>query len=400
MATLWAAQRHSYRQRPSPANLTGPSPIPGHCFLLTLPDDIIHDICDMVDRMFGGPLDLDNRNQAIFGEEFAIMALACSAPNLAKLHITTTSTWRDTEFLLNKQNKRITGPKVTLPSLTTLVVVTLSITPGPDLEKLNGLLHSAPNLTTLRIDSAWGGESLTARLPQLTRLELRRMDMGWEGLRKLVRRSPRLAEVLLTHDPLPGWSNYLAGPPVSPERALRALAPARLALRRLALHTWMPGDGDGRRRHPARLPLLEGVRLAERFPALVQLSLDARVVRGLPDLLAGMESLEGLVLMNVTASAAFGGEVDTLLEKARVLEWPRLRRVTMRSYRPDNAPWQVPAWEGLKQMLEGLGWRKLSEEESKPDLGVVVAGVSFLAVPDSQKIGLFADGQGGGEWGV
>jgi hypothetical protein len=47
-------------------------------------------------------------------------------------------------------------------------------------------------------------------------------------------------------------------------------------------------------------------------------------------------------------------------------------------------------WEELREMLEKLGWRKVSERE---EVGAVVAGVSFLALSKSKlkSMKIFAD---------
>jgi hypothetical protein len=275
------------------------------------------------------------------------MALVCSAPNLSTLHISVNDKWGSTGFLLNKlDHGQITGPKFTLPFLITLSVdhPGNTLSPSYRIADLDGLLHSAPNLATLRINCGYSmgllTAALTARLPQLTELCLRNANVTAEDLKTLVCTSTRLAEVILTHGERP--RRYL---PLSPRGALDALAPSRLSLRRLALHAWMPEDGYTKKnycppwlkleRHDA-FPLLDGVRLAELFPVLEQLSLDARAVTGLADLLAEIERLEGLTLVNVRASEQLKEEMQTMLRRVLMSEWPRLRSVKMWSYSSAN----------------------------------------------------------------
>ncbi|KAH6635988.1 hypothetical protein F5144DRAFT_475446, partial [Chaetomium tenue] len=257
------------------------------------------------------------------------MALVYSAPNLTELYLVVGHNWGHTNNLfLNKRAKgRISTPKFTLPFLTT-VVVDYS---GPGgypacfIPSLDGLLHSAPNLTTLRLNCRYKGGQVTASLPQLTTLDLCRTSVSTRNLRKLVRHSARLVEFRLTHWGSRGRRRGM--PPVSPQQALHALAPARLTLRRLTLHTWMPEDDWWGLKAGERFPLLDGVRLADLFPALEQLSLDVRAVAGLPDLLAGLELLEELTL--VKAKASHYWEIATFIQRVRVCEWQRLRRVKM-----------------------------------------------------------------------
>lgn len=170
-------------------------------------------------------------------------------------------------------------------------------------------------------------------------------------------------------------------------------------------------------------PLLDGVRLAELFPALEQLSLDARAVTGLPDLLAGMEMLEGLTLVNVRASNRFEKEMKALMWGVRV-KWPRLRRVKMWPFRSAEGMealtwrvgvqwprlWRVKMWamwlfrsaegtglhavwdeDDFWEMFKRLGFSNVSEEESSRKVGAVVAGVSFLAASNVKEMKLFAD---------
>jgi hypothetical protein len=323
------------------------------------------------------------------------MALVCSAPNLTTLHLSVDNNWGNTDFLLNKlDHGQIIGPKFTLPFLTTLYVdhPKNTLSRACRITDLDGLLHSAPNLATLRINCGYSMGTLTARLPQLTELHLRNANVTAEDLKALVGTSTRLAEVILTHGER--HDLYL---PVSPQRALDALVPSRFSLRRLALHTWTPEDGCTiKYYHPwlhlephDTFPLLDGVRLAELFPVLEQLSLDARAVTGLPDLLAGMERLEGLTLVNVRASEQLEEEMQTMLRRVLMSEWPRLRSVKMWSYRSANPRGPQTVWEELRGMLERLGWRKVNE---RGEVGAVVAGVSFLAVSKKlKKMKIFAD---------
>lgn len=163
----------------------------------------------------------------------ATMALVCSAPNFTTPHITVDSAWGSTYFLLNKlDHRQFTGPKFILPFLTTLYVNHPENPHYPPfcIEGLDGLLRSAPNLSTLRIDHGCSIGTLTVRLCNINVIE--------GDLKALVGSGARLAEVVLTSR---GKREYYL--PISPRRALYTLAPTRLALRRLALHTWMPEDG-------------------------------------------------------------------------------------------------------------------------------------------------------------
>lgn len=247
-------------------------------------------------RVFGVPL--YSRGEPRSTE--AIMALVFSAPNLTKLYLSIDASWQSTDFLLNNKRK-----PVSLLFLTTLDITSPSQPPrrpsmDVNIQNLNGLLHNTPNLTELSIDGGYGGSQLTACLPQLRKLNLYVTEVCAEGFRRLVCGSPRLAEVLVYRRVLcPAHYMVL---PISPWQVVDALAPARLALRRLVLHTWMPEDGGFVLRPGQAFPLLKNLRLAELFPALTQLVLDFRSVKGLGDVLAGMESLEGLVLTRVKRS--------------------------------------------------------------------------------------------------
>ncbi|KAH6838463.1 hypothetical protein B0I37DRAFT_439522 [Chaetomium sp. MPI-CAGE-AT-0009] len=271
----------------------------------------------------------------------ATMALVCSAPNLTKLYVSVDSTWQNTDFLLNKENGHVTGPKFTLPFLTTLDI---SHPPG--------------------IDHALGCRKLTASLPQLKKLHLCRTHVCRKGLRNLVHGSPRLAEVVVEHSRIPF-------PALSPRRALDALAPARLALRRLALHTWARFSWEADAEAPS-LARLESVRLVERFPALTQLAVDAPMLAGLADMLEGLEALEGLALVKVKASEKVEGEIKELMRRVRLFDWPRLRKVKVQGYVSTRRFGIDEVWAALKPMLQRIGFRELGDNE---DIGVVVAGI-------------------------
>ncbi|KAH6635985.1 hypothetical protein F5144DRAFT_565948 [Chaetomium tenue] len=181
-------------------------------------------------RLFGWRPEDKEFSSSIHEEgTLAAMSLVCSTPNLADLEVAG-GCLGDTNFLLNKvDNGQVIGPKFTLSFLDTLIAYTHF--PTLYLPDLNGLLHSAPNLTTLILGRPSKGGSLSARLPQLTWLELRDMYMTARDLERLVCGSTRLAVVSLAS----ACGGRIGSLPVSPRRALDALVPARLALRSLAL---------------------------------------------------------------------------------------------------------------------------------------------------------------------
>jgi hypothetical protein len=67
-------------------------------------------------------LDIDPRMVDKYGNMLPAMGLVCSAPRLRTLTLAEYSAFGNTEFLLNRHNGRISGPKMTLPNLTKLTI--------------------------------------------------------------------------------------------------------------------------------------------------------------------------------------------------------------------------------------------------------------------------------------
>jgi hypothetical protein len=126
------------------------------------------------------------------------------------------------------------------------------------------------------------------------------------------------------------------------------------------------------------------------------------------DELAGLEALEGLVLMRVKGTREFEEELEEFIRRVRLHEWPHLCTVKIR--RDSQDPWWEHTgkeWDDLRLILERMGFRPVAGIANERIIGVVVAGVSFSAIQDSvsyhaiqnsdrtwRKQRAFADGQG------
>jgi hypothetical protein len=227
-----------------------------------------------------------------------LMAVASLAPNLATLETTVSDESNDTDFLLNRTDtrRRVIGPKHTLARLTEFTVHFTSTrrggrTSGINLHKLNGILHTAPNLRSLVIDSARGGTSMTARLPNLTTLRLPKAYLCTRGLKKLTRACTNLVHFEMTYDKEP-TVGYL---PISPAQVVDCLAPCKATLQRLHLGGYTARQGD-------YFPLVPTLR---DFKALKQVAVDCSAIVRRPDdttlvqLVGGCRALEGLFLMGL-----------------------------------------------------------------------------------------------------
>ena len=229
-----------------------------------------------------------------------LMALASLASNLETLETTVSNESSDTDFLLNRSDtrRRVIGPKHTLAHLAEFTVHFTSTrrggrTSGINLHRLNGMLHTAPNLRSLVIDSVRGGTSMTARLPNLTTLRLPKAYLCTRGLQKLTRASTNLVHFEMTYDEEP-TVGYL---PVLPAQVLDCLAPCKATLQRLHLGGYTPGHRD-------YFPLLSTLR---DFKALKQVAVDCSAIVRQPDdttlvqLVGGCPALEGLFIMGIEA---------------------------------------------------------------------------------------------------
>lgn len=275
-------------------------------------------------QLFG----LDPAQPKSLQEPVNIMMMACLAPNISRLDLTTTPQWRDTDFLLNFNNGRMTGPRITLGNLTLLNVHELhraNTQPGAgmNLHKLNGLLHAAPNLRLLGITRARSGTSLTCRLPHLTTLILLESLLCARGFRHLLRGCHGLITLVITHD----GSSRVTGrfTPISAPQILECLTPSKVTLQNLVLWPWVPDAGDPREAEYAFLPGQLGD-----FPALKQLSIHYKVLgrqfhddKALVELLSGLDQLEVLLVMvaHFVSAPTFTALADAVIG----LEWPRLR---------------------------------------------------------------------------
>jgi hypothetical protein len=112
---------------------------------------------------------------------------------------------------------------------------------GINLHKLNGILHTVPNLRSLVIDCVRGGTSMTARLPSLTMLRLPKAYLCTRGLQKLTRACTNLVHFEMTYTNEPSVGNYFS---VSPAQILNCLAPCRATLQRLHLGGTFPAKGN------------------------------------------------------------------------------------------------------------------------------------------------------------
>jgi hypothetical protein len=229
-----------------------------------------------------------------------LMAVASLAPNLETLETTVSDESNDTDFLLNRTDtrRRVIGPKHTLDHLAEFIVHFTSTrrggrTSGINLHKLNGILHTALNIRSLVIDSARGGTSMTARLPNLTTLRLPKAYLCTRGLQKLTRACTNLVHFEMTYDTEP-TVGYL---PVSPAQVLDCLAPCKATLQRLHLGGFTPGHRD-------HFPLLSTLR---DFKTLKQVALDCSAIVRQPDdttlvqLVGDCRALEGLFIMGLEA---------------------------------------------------------------------------------------------------
>jgi hypothetical protein len=241
-----------------------------------------------------------------------MMAMVCLAAHLRTLEITASDTWSDTEFMLVKRSAGIVshtvGPLYTLNELTTLIIHFARDNESPegkagiDLNKLNGLLYSTPNLEHLAIDRPKGGASdLSAQLPHLTVLKLTKALLCERALRLLTRGCHKPTHFELTHSPA-GLGRCGLYHPVSPSQVLECLAPCRATLRKLHLAPFVP------ERHQARplrkpYPLLTTL---EGFSALREVAVDYRAIERRPGshealarLVWACKELEGLFLMGM-----------------------------------------------------------------------------------------------------
>jgi hypothetical protein len=316
------------------------------------------------------------------------MALVCKAPNLAKLELTMTDDWLDTNFLLKRNNKRFIGPKFTLKQLAELKINYFShysycfsrmrSFKYASLNKLNGLLHSAPHLETLSLDYPRGGTKLTARLTNLKTLKITNAALCAKGLRKLTQTCHDLVHFEFTHDTL---SDRIPPSPVSPAAALDCLAPAKDSLRNLRLSVAL---------HPTHWKTVpEGeFKLLTRLAGFVELRhvvLDYRSIgKDLVGLFRGLDHLESVFLFGVDASdRVFEGVFQDFLQAVRRMEWPRLKAVKLQSLGEWHKHREVQVWKSLVRCLEKLG---LAGGQ-----GVVVAGVRVVALPGWVETGRFAE---------
>jgi hypothetical protein len=231
------------------------------------------------------------------------MALVCLAPNLTTLEIAMARRWGDTNFLLNKVDNRVTGPKPAciLPNLRNLIVrfpVTEETgwSDGINLHSLNGLLYCTKNLQSMTIERPRGGTSLTGRMPNLTSLRLIDSFLCHRGLQFLLRRCGKLTHFEFSNYS-DGWpESYL---PASPAQIVQCLAPYCGTLEKLHLAPWHadPEKLQGRTYDLA-------IRL-NGFIALKQVAIDHRALVSQMDqnalcrLLWNCPRLEGLYIMGL-----------------------------------------------------------------------------------------------------
>ncbi|KAG7291096.1 hypothetical protein NEMBOFW57_001106 [Staphylotrichum longicolle] len=316
------------------------------------------------------------------------MAVVCLAPNLTTLeigHFYNNS--GNTDFLLQKANNRVTGPKdtFTLSKLTTLTVtLAAAYAVKINLHKLNGLLYAAPNLQSLSVDGATGGTSLTARLPNLTSLCLNKSYLTYRGLRLLVRSCINLTTFKLTQIARYSEAAWL---PVSPAQILECLVPCRTRLQRLHLAPLVrPYNVDAISEKP--FPLLTTL---EWFPGLKQVAIDPLAIASringqrLVDLLRDCPVLEGFFLLKLTEVAE--EELANIAHAAvDLMIWPRLSVIKFQahdSYRPWEVTQDQPNLQRLQAQLQ-------SDQRDSNASKLERAGVKLVVV-SSKETHSFAD---------
>ena len=344
---------------------------------ITFPYTIFQPITDKLPNsqnyiaVVGGMFGIDASNCEGLGQPMDQMGLVSLCPNITTLQFATHPDHRDTDFLLNKNNRRVIGPRFTLTKLTALTVDCTSVQHGQgmNLHKLNGLPHCATRLESLTLERPRGGTSLTARLPHLTSLTLTSSYLVPRGLRMLLRACHNLTHFHLTPDKDVIRTRFL---PASPAQVLEALAPAKNTLQRLHLATWIPRTGDPR---AARYPLLE--RLVG-FPALKQVAVDYRGIarrqygdgQVLVELLKGCSALEGVFFFGV--EGIDGREFQGFVAKVMEMEWTRLGMV---KFQAGKGRWRKNEAAALWQQM--VGDLCLLEREVRQMRG---AGVKVVAV--------------------
>ncbi|KAK4155724.1 hypothetical protein C8A00DRAFT_31382 [Chaetomidium leptoderma] len=379
-----------------------PASVGFHLLQTAFPMSTLRTYHAAIHQMFG----VSPAQNGSFHNPVTPMALACQAPNLVKLQLTIDTTWKDTDFLLNKNNNRVTGPKFTLHHLAELTIDYNRRTHIPDkglgLRKLNGVFHTTPNLKKLTIDRARGGTSLTARLPHLTTLKLTNTHLCPGGLHHLTRACPNLVHFEFTHDPDTAVAVRPRHPlPVSPAQILTCLV--KPTLQRLAIAPWLPPQQQHLTQ--AQYPLLSPQQhQLSAFTSLRQVAVDYRAIaiarapndgsefQALVGLFQGMEQLEGVFLFGVQGSERFGKEFGVFLQRViRTAEWPRLRVVRLQARRVGGGDVvrERGVWERLESCLEngsGSDMRLVGVGR-----GVVVEGVRVVALPGWVVTGPFGE---------
>ncbi|AEO68761.1 uncharacterized protein THITE_2130464 [Thermothielavioides terrestris NRRL 8126] len=280
------------------------------------------------------------------------------APNLTRLTLTMSHNWCDTSYLLYKPAPHLVQARVTHQALTHLTIRWLGghfEATGASLHKLNGLLHTVPNLTHLTIERARAGTSVTFRLPRLTVLRLPGAHLCVRGLRNLTRWSPNLVHFEMSHDQGVQWP--VRCQPVSPAEVLNCLRPAAASLRWLRVETWVPRPGQ---QFSVGYQLLQGGVLGAQFTRLKQVAIHWALIGGRLDdeqrlvkLLRGLPELEGIFLFGIEASYEFERQIAALAIAAlRDGEWPRLRDLRMQSRADPNPPPQPSSHDLMQHHMQ------------------------------------------------
>ncbi|KAK4099006.1 hypothetical protein N658DRAFT_525837 [Parathielavia hyrcaniae] len=305
------------------------------------------------------------------GDTLIVMAAAALAPKLSKLELAPVGPWSNTNFMLSNSPKS-NGPrrKCIFKNLTK-ISVGRSI---QNVDNLDGLLHSAPNLQTLSIHKARGGSSLTARLPSLTSLCLSDSNMNPGDLRQMLQACNNL--VCFEYSDV----TYPNQPP-SPAQVIDLLAPCQNTLQKLHLSSCFADRPD--RLEPRQLPAPWLTKL-DRFPALRQVAVDYKALeRGgkeeddggaLAKLVWDCPALEGLFVMGVDSfeTEEFACFTRSVVEQHR---WPRLEMLKLQT---------TPSASGERKkhdrVLKEL-WAELELCEPDSDAGKLrAAGVDLRAV--------------------
>jgi hypothetical protein len=280
--------------------------------------------------------DLDPTQPRNLQEPIHIMMLARLTPNLTKLDLRAALGWGNTNFLLQRVNRRVTGPRFVLHHLTDLTVRfwkrdNARPSTGLNLEKLNGLLHTAPNIERLYVACPRGGTSLTCRLRNLTVLVLSNAHLCARGLRFLLRECDKLHSFIVEQDQAPPVHRFR---PVSPAEIVTCLAPSKQTLQRLHIIPWCPGPDHV---YHAQYSLLE--HLGD-FPALKHIALDYRAIapplagnnphETFVRLLRGLGSLETVFQFSLEPS--FYREFMCFAGAVAAMWWPRLKLIKLQPF--------------------------------------------------------------------